>query len=144
MTATHGDHQRGSTRTPWPGTRLDTASSNANRRAIPMSGSRWATTDPLSPPRPHAKDQRITGHATRSHPHPSPSQTGSRAASSPPRAGRNFFWGPEVWFYVGRELAVVVKAWGTLAFRRALKCPERTQFAGWQNTAARPERLRAR
>jgi hypothetical protein len=31
------------------------------------------------------------GHATRSHPHPSPSQTGSRAASSPPRAGRNFF-----------------------------------------------------
>ena len=29
--------------------------------------------------------------ATRSHPHPSPSQTGSRAASSPPRAGRNLF-----------------------------------------------------
>jgi hypothetical protein len=55
-----------------------------------MSGSRWATTDPLSLPRPRAERQTITGHATRSHPHPSPSQTGSRAASSPPRAGRNF------------------------------------------------------
>ena len=32
--------------------------------------------------------------ATRSHPHPSPSQTGSRAASLPPKAGRNFFGEP--------------------------------------------------
>src|SRR5262249_52827374 len=29
---------------------------------------------------------------TRSHPHPSPSQTGSRAARLPPKPGRNFFW----------------------------------------------------
>jgi hypothetical protein len=35
-------------------------------------------------------------YATRSNPHPSPSQTGSRAASSPPRAGRNFLRDCEV------------------------------------------------
>ena len=35
--------------------------------------------------RPLTKNTGITGHATRSHPHPSPSQTGSRAASLPPR-----------------------------------------------------------
>ena len=35
--------------------------------------------------------QRIYEPATRSHPHPSPSQTGSRAASLPPKAGRTFF-----------------------------------------------------
>jgi hypothetical protein len=57
-----------------------------------MYGSRLATTVPRSlPPAPTDNTTGTTRHATRSHPHPSPSQTGSRAASSPPRAGRNFF-----------------------------------------------------
>jgi len=58
-----------------------------------MYGSRLATAASRSPP-PAPTDEttkRYRRHATRSHPHPSPSQTGSRAASSPPRAGRNFF-----------------------------------------------------
>jgi hypothetical protein len=33
----------------------------------------------------------LRSYATRSHPHPSPSQTGSRAARLPPKPGRNFF-----------------------------------------------------
>src|ERR1700731_2560997 len=84
------------TRTSWPGPRPDTASSSVSRRAIRMFGSRSATADPRSPPPAPATANNVTRrHATRSHPHPSPSQTGSRAASSPPRAGRNFFWRQE-------------------------------------------------
>src|SRR6202163_5072824 len=78
-------------KTSWPGPSPATASSSVSRRAIPTSGSRLATAAPRSPPpAPTIDNKEITGHAIRSHPHPSPSQTGSRAASSPPRAGRNF------------------------------------------------------
>src|SRR5450631_4265330 len=60
-----------------------------------MCGSHSATTVPRSlPPAPTNETTGTTRHAIRSHPHPSPSQTGSRAASSPPRAGRNFFGKP--------------------------------------------------
>jgi hypothetical protein len=59
-----------------------------------MCGSRSATTVRLwQPPAPTNRDH--WRHATRSHPHPSPSQTGSRAAEPPPRFGRNFFGMPE-------------------------------------------------
>jgi hypothetical protein len=40
-----------------------------------------------------AKHDTNSRHATRSHPHPSPSQTGSRAASSSPNELAATFWG---------------------------------------------------
>src|SRR5580704_1684275 len=57
-----------------------------------MYGFRLATADPQWPRPALAITNRTENKepATRSHPHPSPSQTGSRAAEPPPRLGRNF------------------------------------------------------
>src|SRR5262249_18831146 len=62
----------------------------ANPRTTPMSGSRSATTARRPRPPALANNKGIVEHATRSHPHPSPSQTGSRAARLPPKPGRTF------------------------------------------------------